>query len=77
VPLVTASDAVLGAVSCIVERCLLVAARGRLSACLCGAVHGHLIVGGELGGDAVQLLERAPKEVALSALPWALLAAPG
>jgi hypothetical protein len=46
---------------CIIERWLLVTAWGRLSARLCGAVHGRLVVGGVLGGDAARLLERARK----------------
>jgi hypothetical protein len=62
-------------VSCIVRRRLLVATWGCLPAHLCGAVYGRLVVGGVLGGDTAQLLERAPKEVALSTLPWGLLVA--
>jgi hypothetical protein len=73
----TTSDDVLGAVSCIIRRCLIVMAWGRLPAHLCEAVYGCLIVGGVLGGDATRLLEHAPEEVALSALPWALLIANG
>jgi hypothetical protein len=75
--LVTASDVVLGAVSCIIERRLVVAAWGRLLAHLCGAVYGRLVVGGVLGGDAVRLLEHAPKEVALPTLSRVLLVATG
>jgi hypothetical protein len=46
VPLVTASDIVLGAVRGIIRWCHLVAAWGRLPARLCGVVYGRLIVGG-------------------------------
>jgi hypothetical protein len=73
--LITAPDALLGAVSCDIRRCLLVAAWDHLPDCLCGAGHDHLIAGGVLGGDAKQLLECASKEVALSALSRALLTA--
>jgi hypothetical protein len=73
--LVTTSGAILGAVSGIIERCLLIATWGHLPAHLCGAVCGHLVAGGMPGGDAVWILECAPKEVALSALPRALLVA--
>jgi hypothetical protein len=52
--------------------CLLIAARGHPPACLCRAVHYHLIVGGVLGGDATWLLKHALEEVVLSALPWTL-----
>jgi hypothetical protein len=40
-------------------------------------VHDHLVVGGVLGGDALRLPERAPKEVALNASLWAPLTASG
>jgi hypothetical protein len=71
-PLVAAFDAVLGAVGDVVGRCLLIATRGCLPACLCSAVHDRLIDGGVLGGDAARFLKRAPEEVAMSALPWTL-----
>jgi hypothetical protein len=45
--------------------------------CLCGLVCGCRIVGGMLSGDTTRLLERAPGEVALFALPRALIAAIG
>jgi hypothetical protein len=59
-------------VSCILKRCLLVTAWGHLPTHLCKVVHGCLVMGGELGGDATRLLECAPKEVAMSALSQAL-----
>jgi hypothetical protein len=71
VSLIATSDAVLGAVSCIVERCLLVIAWGRLPTCRCGAVHDHLIVDGVLGDDVARLLEHAFEEAALFASPRA------
>jgi hypothetical protein len=77
VSLVAVSDVALGVANCIIGWRLLVAARGCLPACLCGAVHDHLIVGGVLGGSALWLPERAPKEVARFASPWALLTASG
>jgi hypothetical protein len=77
VPLVITFDAILGMVSYIVGQHLLVAAWGHLPAQLCGAVHGHLIVGGVLDGDTAWLLKRALEEVALSALAWALLTPTG
>jgi hypothetical protein len=70
VPLVTTSDVAFSAVSDIVGRCLLVTALGHLPAHLCEVVCGHPVVGGVLDGDAVRLLERAPKEVAPSTLLW-------
>jgi hypothetical protein len=76
-PLVAALDALLGVVSADVGRCLLAAAWGRFPVRLCGAVHGRLVAGGVLGGDAEQLLERASKEVTLFTLPRALLAVSG
>jgi hypothetical protein len=36
--------------------------------------HDCLVAGCALGGDAARLLERASKEVAMSALPWVLRA---
>jgi hypothetical protein len=66
--LVAAFDTVLGAARDIIRRRLLIIGQGHLPTCLHRAVHDHLIVGGVLGGDVVQLLECAPKEVALSAL---------
>jgi hypothetical protein len=48
-----------------------------LSASLCWVKHDHLIAGGALGGDATQLLERAPEEVMMSALLRALCTAFG
>jgi hypothetical protein len=77
VPLVTASDTVLGAASGMAGWCLLVTASGHLLAHLCRVVCSYLIVGGVLSGDTTRLLERAPEEVALSALLWALLTATG
>jgi hypothetical protein len=71
-PLVAAFDVLLGIVSGDVGRCLLVATRCHLPTSLCWAKHGCLIAGGALGGDATRLLKRAPKEVVMSALPWAL-----
>jgi hypothetical protein len=35
------------------------------------AKHDYLIASGALGGDAARLLERVPKQVVMSALPWA------
>jgi hypothetical protein len=70
-------DVALGAANCVIGWGLLVAARGSLPSCLCGVVHDHLVVGGMLGGDSLWLPEHAPKEVALSASSWALLAASG
>jgi hypothetical protein len=64
-------------VSADVGRCLLAATWGHFPVRLCGVVHGRLVAGGVLGGDAEQLLERASKEVTLFALPWALLAVSG
>jgi hypothetical protein len=75
--LVATSDVALGAANYIIGWCLLVATRGCLPACLCGAVHDCLTVGGMLGGDVLRFPKRAPKEVALSASPRALLAASG
>jgi hypothetical protein len=43
-----------------------------LSISLCWVKHDCLVAGGVLGGDATKLLEHAPKEVATSALLWAL-----
>jgi hypothetical protein len=48
-PLPTAFDTVLGTVSGIIGRCLLVTAWGHLPTHLCGVVSGRLIVGGVLG----------------------------
>jgi hypothetical protein len=77
VPLGVALNAHLGAVSGDVRWHLLVAARGRLPAHLCGAEHDRLVAGGVLGGDVVQLLERASEEVVVFTLPLALLTATG
>jgi hypothetical protein len=55
-PLVAAIDAILGAISNNVRRCLLVPAQGRFPAPLCRAVHDHLVVGGVLSGDVARLL---------------------
>jgi hypothetical protein len=66
-------DVALGAANCVVGWHLLVTSWGCLPTYLCGAVHGHLVVGGVLGGDALRLPERAPEEVAQSASPRALL----
>jgi hypothetical protein len=75
--LVVIFDVAMGAMNCIIGKRLLVATRGCLAACPCGAVHDCLVVGGVLGGDALRLPERGPKEVALTASPWALLTASG
>jgi hypothetical protein len=76
-PLVIASDTVLGVASNILRWYFLVTTWGHLPACLCRVVCGHLVVGGMLGGDVTWVLERAPKEVALAALPRALPIATG
>jgi hypothetical protein len=52
VPLVAAPDALLGTMSGDIGRCLLVATRGRLPACLCRAEHNRLVAGGAMGGEA-------------------------
>jgi hypothetical protein len=75
--LVAVSDIALGAVNFIIGWRLFVVAWGCLPTCLCGVVHDCLVVGDVLGGDAQRLPERAPKEVALSASQWALLAVSG
>jgi hypothetical protein len=77
VPLVATFDAVLGAISRDVRRCLLVATRGRFHARLCGVVHDSLVVGGVMCGDVVRLLECASNDVAMFTSPWALLTASG
>jgi hypothetical protein len=41
------------------------------------AEHDHLVADGVLGANATWLLERASGEVALFALPWALLMVTG
>jgi hypothetical protein len=71
--LVATLDALLGAVSGDIGWHLIITTRGHLPACLCGAEHDCLIASGVLGGNAVWLLEHAYEDVALSALPWALL----
>jgi hypothetical protein len=60
-PLVADFDALLGAVSRDIGRCLLVPARCHLLASLCMAKPGHHVASGALGGDAAQLLKRAPE----------------
>jgi hypothetical protein len=75
--LIAISDVALGAVNCVIVWHLLVIAWGCLPACLCGAVHDRLIVGGVLGSDSLRLPKRVPKEVPLSTLSRALLAASG
>jgi hypothetical protein len=54
-------------------RRILVTTWCHLPACLCGVVYGRLVVGGMLGANTVQLLERAPEEVAMSTLTRALV----
>jgi hypothetical protein len=71
-PLVAAFDALLGAVSGNIRRCLLVLARCCLPTSLCRVKHGHLVAGGALGGDATRLLKRGPKEVVMSIMSQAL-----
>jgi hypothetical protein len=72
VPLVATFDALMGAVSGDVRRCLRVTTRCHLPASLCRAKHGLIIAVGVLGGDAARLLKHAPEEVIMSALPRAL-----
>jgi hypothetical protein len=72
VSLVAISDVALGAANYVIRCRLLVTAQGCLPACLCGVVHDRLVVGGKLGGDALWLHERGPKEVNRSFSPWAL-----
>jgi hypothetical protein len=76
-PLIAPLDALQGTVSSDIRHLLLVTARGHLPTCRCGVEHDHLVAGVLLGGDVARLLERAYKEVALSALPRALLVASG
>jgi hypothetical protein len=76
-PLVPAFDALLGTVSGDIGWRLLVTPWCLLPASLCRAKHGHLIAGGVLGSGVVQLLKRAPEEVIMFTLPWALRAAFG
>jgi hypothetical protein len=64
--LFAAFDALLGAVGGDVRRRLPVAAQGYLPASLGRAEHDHLVAGGVLGGDVVQLLDHVPAEVAMS-----------
>jgi hypothetical protein len=75
--LVAIFDIALGVANCVVWWCLLVTAQDCILACLCGAVHEHLLVGGVLGGDALRLPDSSPKEVALSTSPRALLVVSG
>jgi hypothetical protein len=44
---------------------------------MCREKHDHIAASGVPGGDATRLLEHVSEEVALLALPWALLAATG
>jgi hypothetical protein len=71
-PLVAAFNALLGTVSGDVGWCFFVVARRLLPASLCRAKHDRLVAGCALGGDAMRLLERARKEVAMSILSRAL-----
>jgi hypothetical protein len=68
-PHVVTFDSLLGAMSGDVKRCL--------PAHLYGVEHDRLIASGVSGGDAMCLLECAYKEVALSTLSRALIAATG
>jgi hypothetical protein len=68
-PLFVAFHALLSAVGGYVKRCL--------PASLSRVKQDHLIAGGVLGGDAARLLERVPKEVAISVMAWALCVALG
>jgi hypothetical protein len=67
--------AVVPRASCVVGRCLLVAAPGRLPARRCGAVHDCLVVDEVLGDNIMWLLERASEEAALFTLLHALFSA--
>jgi hypothetical protein len=71
-PLATAFDALLCAVSGDVEQRLLVATRGHLPTSLCRAKHDHLVIGGTLGGDVAWRLECALEGVTTSTLPLVL-----
>jgi hypothetical protein len=76
-PLAVTFDSFLGIVSGNVGRGLLVVAWDRLPASLHWAKHDCLIIGGALGGDVAQLLERALEGVTTSTLSWALCVALG
>jgi hypothetical protein len=72
VPHFATFNALLGAVGGDVRQHLPIASWGRLLASLGRAKHDRLLASGALDDDAVWLLERVPKEVAMSALPRAL-----
>jgi hypothetical protein len=71
-PLVATFDGLLGPVSANIGQCLLVTAWCRHPTSLSMVKHGHLVASGALGGDVVQLLKRAPKEVIMFVVSWAL-----
>jgi hypothetical protein len=72
VPLFSAFGAILDDVGGDIGWCLPVASQGHLPTSLGRAKHDRLIIGGALGGDAVQLPEHVPEEVAKYGLSRAL-----
>jgi hypothetical protein len=62
-PLFAVFDTLLGVVDGDIGWHLPAVAQGCLPASLGRVKHGHLITGGEFGGDVVRLLEHVPKEV--------------